>query len=254
LSAGCGGSSLAPEPASQALAENGTDLVDLSSRLAAITASFVSSEGPTHLKASTVQGVTGPFYAPSHCFTAMPDETDGATTIVSFAHCDGPWGLASLDGQLNVKQVKNALAFTARNFRLGDAEVTFAAQASIVFDGASRTMDWAASSLTGTTARGRAFTISSTMRVVWQVGGTCITANGEFGGGVPLDGSVAAKVSGLSRCTAACPNSGSVEIWPLPQVQPAGAPGGIEVSLTGSNVAYFVANGGINPLTLTCGQ
>jgi hypothetical protein len=252
VTAGCSsGVTGAPEPASEALAENGTDVIDLASRLAAITASFVSSDEQPHLKLSTVRATTGAFYAPSQCLT--PSSMSGSDALsVSFDHCDGPWGLESVTGALVVEQTGSELVFTGQGFQLGAAAVTFKAQANVTFDGAVRKMTWSANSLSGTTARGRVFTTSAVLRMSWQLGGTCIAANGEtegFVSGAP----VSTEVDGLERCDAACPAVGRASIWALASLSTASPSSStLSVDFTGMGVADFVVGGVSNPVQLSC--
>lgn len=248
-----GGYSPAPEAASQALAEDGTDVADLATRIAAMTASFASSGGSTELKLSTIRATTGPFYAPNGCLTGGPKNDSNKLTL-DFKQCDGPWGLSDITGDLELEQSDKSkpLAFLAQHlFSIGGAEVTFSAKVQMVFDGADRTMTWKTTNLTGTTARGRSFANSSvSLTLTWQLGGTCITASGTSTGEV--SGSpVSTQVNGLVRCDAACPTSGQVVVWPSPSAQP--SEGALSLSFTGMDVAYFAAGGGNNPIQLSCG-
>jgi hypothetical protein len=250
VSTGCSsGFSPVPEPASQVLAEDGTDEIDLASRVASITASFVSIGQSTHLKLSTVRASTSAFYSPSGCLT--PTSMGESAVHVHFDQCGGPWGLANLSGDLVVEQAGDQLSFTASNFQLGVATVTFSAQANITFDGADRKMVWSAS-LTGATDRGRPLKTSAVLTLGWQLGGTCITANGESQGYL-ASSPVSSSVRGLQRCDNSCPATGQVWIWPLSSPGEESAPNALELSFTGTGVAYFEVGGGSNPVQLSCG-
>jgi hypothetical protein len=248
---GCSsGTSAAVEPATQALAENGTDVVDLASHLASLTASFASSTESTHLKLSVVRASAGPLYAPNGCLEASHSPTDPNELSMAFSECAGPWGLAELGGTLGVVQAGGPdLVFSATSLNVNLADVTFEAQAHIDFEGAARTMIWSGM-LKGTTARGRSFSSSVDLTLTWQLGGTCITVDGSSSGGVVAGVPVSTEVKGLVRCETACPTTGSVSVWSPPTSTTADP---LELSFTGMDVAYFAAGGGANPIKLSCG-
>src|SRR5580692_12909526 len=106
LAGGCVGYSLAPEPAAQALAENGSDLADLAARAAAVTASF-ASEAPARLELTTLSA-TGAFYDPTQCFTSQREDQSSSKLEVTFDACNGPWGLSNLSGFLTVEPDSDA--------------------------------------------------------------------------------------------------------------------------------------------------
>jgi hypothetical protein len=249
---GCGGFSGAPVPEAQVLAENGTDIADIASQVAAISASFASGEESKHLKLSTLRATTGPFYAPNECLKSIP-EKNGEEDMVSigFESCDGPWGLSSLSGTLGVQQGDPALAFSAAKFHIGGAEVTFDAQANLTSsEGVDRVMTWTATNLEGKTARGREFRSSVDFTLRWQLGGTCITVEGQSSGNV--SGSlVSTQVKDLIQCDAACPASGSIQIWPAESAPPPPA-NAIAFPFTGMDVVYVPVPGGSNLIHLSC--
>jgi hypothetical protein len=238
------------EPASQSLAENGTDVADLASRIASMTASFASTTESTRLKLSTVRATTGPLYAPNGCLAASRPTDDSGELKLQFTRCSGPWGLSDLAGKLGVVQTGSPsdLVFSANQLAINQATVTFEVQAHIDFEGADRTMTWTGM-LSGTTARGRSFSTSANLTLSWQLGGTCIGALGSSSGEVS-DGPVSTSVTDLLRCGSSCPIAGSITVWASQSSAPTNP---LTLSFNGMDVAYFAAAGGSNSVQLSCG-
>jgi hypothetical protein len=243
------GTSTATEPASQALAENGTDVADIASRIASMTASFASTTESTRLKLSTVRATAGPLYAPSGCLVASHSSADPSQLDLAFTQCDGPWGLSGLAGTLGVVESQSPdLVFDAKGLVVNLATVNFDATAHIDFEGADRTMTWIGT-LSGTTARGRAFNTSANLTLSWQLGGTCITAFGTTTGEV-AGSAVSSSMRNLFRCDSACPVTGSISVWATQSSTPTDS---LALIFNGMDAAYFDVAGGRDSIQLSCG-
>jgi hypothetical protein len=232
------------DPDAQTLAENGSDVSDVTARVSGLAASFGPGVGRFDPEA---YAATATLYAPAGCAKA----TENAESVkLAFADCSGPWGLVHVTGSVTVEPTRDGgegIVIETKGLRLGGATVSFDATWNVVSPTTSPMRQLTSSStLTGTTARGRSFEIESTngWTLTWQLGGTCIDLNGNSQGVV--DGSdLDIQVTSLERCNADCPTSGTISI----------TSGSISdtISFDGSDVATFTTEGRTNDIQLACG-
>jgi hypothetical protein len=266
---GCSsGVSYTGEPISQSLAENGSDLLDLTSRLAMMTAGFVSEGEPQTLEIRAVRAAAGGFYAPGKCLS-FPENDDPSAVVVSFSNCEGPWGLSGLSGDVVLQRPKSGgliVGTSPKNqLKLGGASVSFSAAVNVYLDGAERTLKWATMTMSGTTTRGQPFSIENAsateLALVWQVGEMCVTINGTeeaaFSKAPAGAQYLSAQAEGLERCGQSCPSVGGEWIWPMETTSPGSlsksAPDVVDVTISGMSVAYYTSGGQRNPIELVCG-
>lgn len=244
---GCGG----VDPDAEALAENGSDVGDLAARVSALSASFALGAGPT--VDLTAVAATATLYSPERCVTTRLTAPDGVQSLIlSFADCAGPWGLVHLTGDVTVgpppgNPIPGALEVGSTDLRLGQATVTFKAEASIRSSGpAGRVLSWAPA-ISGKTARGRAFQSEGSWSVSWTVGGTCLEAN-TSGDQAVVAGSalVIEQAQNLTRCSASCPTAGRLVLTGTSSLRET-------LSFKGGDVAAFVTSSGTNDIQLACG-
>lgn len=265
---GCAGHSTASDD-SVALAEDGTDANDVESQSSALTASFTLACGDFSDPAASVSASSGvgSFFTPQSCITATQDVANSTVTYTLGANgipCAGPWGLAGITGTVVVAYSKataangngiqldvtgNDLQYNSRRPSHASANLTATATLTIpdASSPATREMTWTGS-LTGTTARGLAFSRKSNWDTVWSVGESCVSLNGSADGTV--DGrELKTDVTNYQRCLATCPASGG-------EIKIDSSPDGEEVKLdyNGGNDATFTGvTGKETKIDLACG-
>ncbi len=247
---------------SVALAEDGTDANDVESQSSALTASFTLACGDFSDPAASVTASSGvgSFFTPQSCISAAQDVANSTVTYTLGANgisCTGPWGLAGISGTVVVVYSKadeglkldvtgKGLAFNSRRPSHATADLTATATLTTPSAGA-REMNWTGS-LTGTTARGNAFSRTSNWDTQWRVGESCVSLNGSASGDV--DGrDLKTTVSNFQRCLGACPASGG-------EIKIDSSPDGEEVKLdfNGGNDATFTGvTGKETKIDLACG-
>jgi hypothetical protein len=250
---------------SVALAEDGTDANDVESQSSALTASFTLACGDFSDPEASVTASTGvgSFFAPQSCISTAQDPSSSTVTYTLGANgipCAGPWGLAGITGTVTVVYSKadgptpgikldvtgNGLAFNSR--RPSHATANLKASATLTTPAAgAREMNWAGS-LTGTTARGNAFSRTANWDTTWRVGESCVSLNGSADGDV--DGrDLKTTVSNFQRCLGMCPASGG-------EIKIDSSSNGEEVKLdyNGGNDATFTGvTGKQTKIDLACG-
>jgi hypothetical protein len=231
------------DPDAQTLAENGSDVSDVTARVSGLAASFGLGAGPFDPAA---YAATATLYTPGGC--ATPVETAESVKL-TFADCSGPWGLVHVSGSVTVEPPSSGgkgMVIETKDLQLGGATVSFDATWDVASKGSERTLTWS-STLTGTTARGRSFEIESTgmWTLTWQLGGTCIELDGSSQGvvgGSDLD----IEVDGLTRCNADCPAAGTISVTSGSLSE--------SISFDGSDVATFTtASHRTDDIQLACG-
>lgn len=246
----------------QNLAEDGTDTSAVENDTETLSSSFIAAGGTLGLaSAGELTGGTlaaanfgdavRSIYVPAGCLTVTNDAT-AHTATYAFDKCSGPYGLLNVTGKVVVNYVSSAtslvLDFTGTDLQVNRATVNWAAHAEIVAGRlGQRTMTWRAQ-LTGTTARGRAFTRNNSMTIAWTVGGECVLVNGASDGDVS-GRNLHTDVISYSRCKGQCPADGS-EI----RVTNTNNGRSIDLKYNGGTSATFTAPDGTqSPVTLTCG-
>jgi hypothetical protein len=263
---GCASHSDEASDDSVALAEEGTDANDVESQSSALTASFTLACDDFSDPAASVTASSGigSFFTPQSCITATPDAASMTVTYTLGANgtpCAGPWGLTGITGTVVVvySQVGTAsapaiqldvtgnnLSFNSR--RPDHATANIKAMATLTTPSAgAREMSWNGS-LTGTTARGLAFSRTSKWDTTWRVGESCVSLAGSANGTV--DGrDLTTTVSNYQRCLGTCPAAGgSITI----QSDANGEK--VELDYNGGNDATFKGvTGAETKIDLACG-
>jgi len=258
---GCAGTPSKPDD-SVSLAQDGTDANDVESQSSALTASFTLATSDFSDATASVAAASGvgSFFTPSTCISAAQDLASGTVTYTlgaSGVPCSGPWGLAGVTGTVKVVYAtKNggvtldvnadALQFNSRRPNHASADLHGTATISAKAGG-GREMTWNAT-LSGMTARGNAFSRTSTWDTTWQVGESCISLAGSAEGDVN-GRSLKTTVTSYQRCLASCPASGG-------RIKIEREDDGEEVTLdyNGGNDATFTGvNGKQTNINLACG-
>jgi hypothetical protein len=238
----CGGCT-GVDPDAQTLAQNGSDVSDVTARVSGLAASFGLGAGATFDPAAFA--ATKTLYTPSGC--AVPQQGgDDSLTMTFEDGCSGPWGLQHLSGSVKVEpppKGEQGLSLKATDLKVGRASVTFDATATVAQSGPMRTLTWNAT-VTGTTARNLAFQTSGTWTLEWTLGGTCVDINGTLAA-TAAGSSLSITASGLERCDADCPTAGTILIK--------SASISDSISFNGSDVAAFTTSSGTSDIQLACG-
>jgi hypothetical protein len=267
--AGCAAHTSAPaDDDATTLAQDGTDTSATENDTETLSSSFIASTGALGLasagslaggtlSAANLGDAARALYAPTGCLTVTSDATSRTATYV-FDHCTGPYGLLDVTGTVSVTLGAAAAAATAGNrlsldlvgtgLEVNRAKADFTAHADLASTAfGSRTMVWSAQ-LSGTTARGRAFTRTGKKTVTWTVGQDCVLVNGSSDGNV-TGRNIHTDVINYSRCKGECPAAGS-------EIRITNATSGKTVDITcdGANQATFTGpNGKQTQITLACG-
>ncbi|MEO8875164.1 MAG: hypothetical protein ABI461_06210 [Polyangiaceae bacterium] len=247
---------------SVSLAEDGTDANDVESQSSALTASFTLACSDFSNPSASVKAASGvgSFFTPSSCITAEQDPPNNTVTYTLGANgipCGGPWGLGGVTGTVKVVYATKdnaitlavsatGLQFNSRRPNHATADLQGTASLSSQLAG-GREMIWNAS-LTGTTARGNAFSRTSSWDTTWRVGESCISLDGSAEGKVN-GRALKTSVTGYQRCLGSCPASGG-------EIKIQREDDGEEVTLEydGGNDATFTGvNGKQTNIPLACG-
>lgn len=220
------GGATPPDPAAedpQALAEDGTDSAAAETDTEVVTSSLVSATATSGsltlastgdlaggmLATASVGDGAKALYFPKGCLTVTSD--DAAKTVTyDFASCTGPNGIfkingrvvatyATAPGMLTLDLVGNAL-------QVNRSTVDWSAHADISSAGLAREMHWQGT-LSGTTARGKAFSRTNTKVVTWRFGERCYGVSGVSEGNV-RDRYLRTEITDFRRCQGACPEAG----------------------------------------------
>jgi len=249
-----------------ALAQDGADTSAIENDTETLSSSFIASTGTLGLAAAGDLGggalgaanlgdAARAMYFPAGCLSVTTDATSRAT-VYAFDHCTGPYGLLDVTGTVKVTVTPSPstvgnrleLVFVGTGLTVNRATADWSAAANIASTAlGSRTMTWKAS-LSGTTARGRAFTRTNQKTIAWTVGQDCVLVNGSSDGNV-TGRNIHTDVINYSRCKGECPAAGS-------EIRITNATNGKTVDITcdGGNQATFTGpNGKQTEITLACG-
>jgi hypothetical protein len=249
------------------LAQDGSDTSAAENDTETISQSFIASSGALAL-ASTGALAGGELttanlgdgaralYLPAGCLTVTSDPATRTASYV-FDHCTGPYGLLDVTGTVKVTSAAPAastsgarlvLDFVGTGLKVNRATADWTAHAEIASTAiGNRTMTWKAQ-LTGTTARGRAFTRTNVKTIAWTVGQECVLVNGSSDGDV-TGRNIHTDVIHYSRCKGECPAAGS-------EIRITNVTSGKTVDLTydGGNHATFTGPAGKQTdVVLACG-
>lgn len=267
--AGCAAHhSAAADDDTTALAQDGTDTSATENDTETLSSSFIASTGTLGLASSgdlgggalaaaNVGDAARATYVPAGCLTVTSDPTSRTATY-HFDHCSGPYGLGEVTGTVTVTLTPVAssatgasrlkLDFTGTGLKVNRATADWTAQADITSTPTgSRSMVWRAQ-LSGTTARGRAFTRTNQKTIAWTVGQECVLVNG-FSDGNVIGRNIHTDVINYSRCKGECPAAGS-------ELRITNATNGkvVDIKYDGANRATFTAtNGSQTQIVLACG-
>jgi hypothetical protein len=264
---GCAAHHSAPaDDDTTALAQDGTDASATENDTETLSSSFIASTGTLGLASAAELGggalsaanlgdAARAMYFPSGCLTVTSDPAARTATYV-FDHCAGPYGLAMVTGTVKITLTtasatagsRLGLELTGTGLTINRATADWSAQADITSTALGhRTMAWRAH-LTGTTARGRAFSRTNQKTITWTVGQECVLVNGSSDGNV-TSRDIHTDVINYSRCKGECPAAGS-------EVRITNATTGksVDIKCDGANLATFTGpNGGQTEITLACG-
>lgn len=252
------------------LAQDGSDTSAAENDTETISQSFIASSGSLalassgalaggELTAANLGDGARALYLPAGCLTVTSDPAT-RTASYAFAHCTGPYGLLDVTGTIKVTtaaapaaasgggSARLILDFVGTGLKVNRATADWTAHAEISSTAiGTRTMVWKAQ-LTGTTARGRAFTRTNAKTLEWTVGQECVLVNGSSDGDV-TGRNIHTDVIHYSRCRGECPAAGS-------EIRITNANSGKTVDLTydGGNHATFTGpNGKQTDVVLACG-
>ena len=201
----CACSSSAPD---QELLEDGQGSSAVESTLGKVAATFVAGDpsGNMSIAPST-----------SSCVSVA---TAAALSVYHFTNCDGPYGLAKINGDVAVSWTSSNPTFhievSSSNLRVGNATISsWNASADVTASGAARTMVWQ-STASGTIVvheSARAFVRTVDATSTWTVGDSCIDIEGQAQGTIEKSNGtilhVNTRSSAFVACGESCPNSGS---------------------------------------------
>lgn len=232
------------DPDAQTLAENGSDVSEVTARVSGLAASFGLGAGSSFDPSAF--GETASLYTPAGC--AHAKETAESVTV-EFKNCSGPWGLAKVEGSVTVEPAPKGgtgMVIEAKGLHLGGATVTFDATWSVKPTGPWRSLTWTAT-LTGTTASGLSFDSNGTWELSWEIGGTCIDLTGHSQGQVAGSSFETQVTVPIERCNADCPTKGALFL--------SDSSGSITdtISFDGTDVATFTTRSGTDDIQLACG-
>ena len=215
-----GGTGTTADADSQALADDGTDTSNAEGDGVSLTGTLIASSGTTLSLASesgsdgdlhfdnVVGGGSRELFMPLGCLTVT--NPDATSVLYSFNACNH-LGLRTITGDLKVVYATSGgaltLTGTSENLVVNGATLSWSVNASIVANGAMRTMTWSAH-FAGTTRGGRAIERDNDKTVTWTVGDSCTEINGTSRGNV-TGKDLQTKLIGYKRCKDACPEAGS---------------------------------------------
>lgn len=191
-------------------------------------------------------------YLPAGCATLTSPEP--AHVRVRFDGCHGPFGLLTLDGELEAiyqsrapgqrwrvhVQVPAGATLTANG-----RPIEHSAEADVAVSEGERRVVWHASS-SGTSRKGEAVTHASDMELRFDLGARCVEVSGVTRGAVGARG-LETLVDGYVVCADACPSGGTITSTGLASRR------AVTLRFDGSSVARGVGrNGRAFQLPLAC--
>ncbi len=201
----CACSSAAPD---EELLEDAQGSSAVESTLGKVAATFVAGDPAGNMS------IAPPTNA---CVTVA---SAAALSIYHFANCDGPYGLAKVNGDVAVSWASTSPTFhievSSSNLRVGNATISsWTATADVTASGSERTMIWQ-SSASGTVLvhqSARAFVRTIDATSTWTLGDSCIDIEGAAQGSIEKSNGailhVNTRASAFVACAESCPNSGS---------------------------------------------
>lgn len=162
---------------------------------------------------------------------------DGGTVTLELAACTGPFGKVEVSGRLVATFSKPSadvihVEIAASDLTANGKPLTYASTGDMRFEGKQRFATYRGSS-SGTTKRGKAFTRTTDVSVVADLGTQCATMNGVSKGTIGKY-DVDLTVDGLTGCRDACPSGGKARaVVDGPLVKNAS----IEITFDGSSTA-----------------
>jgi hypothetical protein len=256
--AACGGHAQESQTnAAALLGEDGADASEIETHSSSLTAAFAL--GPTAAPMRDVDtivaaaGQATEYFAPAGCLNVTSD-TASHTVTYALDECAGPWGLARVSGTVVATYAMTTasnggmvltIAASSEALRFDRATASWHATASVTASGLAREMAWDGT-LSGTTARGRAFTRTAEWDAKWSVGDSCVSLAGTAEGDVGAR-AIATTVRGYVRCRHECPLAGG----DITVVDTSNGRS-IDVSFTGTDVALVHANGTTYDVALAC--
>ncbi|MGK3975115.1 hypothetical protein WMF38_25825 [Sorangium sp. So ce118] len=234
-----------------AIAEEASDSLDMGEVEAALLIASTDAAGAAtraEEAAEAAASAAGARFQPTGCATA---EVQGTTVTYTLNGCAGPFGIARIDGTV---QVSYSVAADGLHATLvGDgvsargATLELAAEAVHAVSGSTKT-------LTITTAgaavgpRGRSIEREGSYTARWDPEGSCFSLDGTWSTHAGSR-TWSTEVSGFERCAAQCPAAGGT-------VEHAGGLSGVTVTIAfdgSDSAAWSSSRGRSGTLDLSCG-
>ncbi len=233
------------------LAENASDLGDVVSQSASLTAllALAGSGAADPSSAATAAASIQGFFVPSGCLSTQTEAATGTSTH-TFQDCAGPWGLSHVSGVVTIGFTAMpagavTLQVSTQGLSVHRARFDYAGTATVTTSGVGRALDYVGR-LSGTTARGRSFSHDGSWVSSWRIGGSCISLDGQSAGAI--DGVlVQTTVSGYERCRDECPGAGILT------VDEVGSGNKVTIAFDGTSEAIATDASGSASITLACG-
>lgn len=244
------------------IAQDGIETSSAESDAQLLTTSFVATSASGSLSIASASDLAGGslattalgdgtrlLYFPRGCLTV---KENGATHTLTytFTGCTGPNGLGRITGEVEATYVtapgKLTLDLVGTKLQVNRSEVEWSATSEITSNGAERTMHWRGT-LTGATARGRAFSRTTDKTVTWRVGERCLALSGSSEGRIGAR-DVKTDITDYQRCQGTCPEGGG-----RIDITNARTGNQVEIRYDGTNRATVVGPHGQSSLTLACG-
>lgn len=190
------------------LAGDGTDSFSAEADAQIVTTSLISPSaagGSLALIGDSAKAI----YFPRSCLTVTSDSATKTVTYV-FDSCAGPNGILKLTGTMiatyEVSPDKLVFNITGTNLIVNQSTVDWSARAEVTASGAARTMVWHGT-LSGETARGKAFDRTNDSTLSWRLAERCLALSGVSEGHV-RGRYLRTDVTDFKRCQGSCPEAG----------------------------------------------
>ena len=189
-------------------AGDGTDSFSAEADAQIVTTSLISPSaagGSLALIGDSAKAI----YFPRSCLTVTSDSATKTVTYV-FDSCAGPNGILKLTGTMiptyEVSPDKLVFNITGTNLIVNQSTVDWSARAEVTASGAARTMVWHGT-LSGETARGKAFDRTNDSTLSWRLAERCLALSGVSEGHV-RGRYLRTEVTDFKRCQGSCPEAG----------------------------------------------
>jgi len=187
-----------------------------SSTLATLPVLPITAEpaSPAEAPAMVVSN-TPTVFQPAGCATAT---ASGATAILNFDHCTGPYGLVEINGQVNATFSAPAtpggvdIALSGNGLSLNSVPVDLSASLHVAWSGSTRTVSWNGN-FTGKTAGGKDFEHTGEYTLALDTSTLCRTISGSGQMTIAGQSAVKSTTEDVAVCGSpkACPKSGAIE-------------------------------------------